>query len=76
MKAPRGLIARCLNGRVDRSILSDIGVIAGVSMFTFGLWQYSHPAAWLFAGAAVVGLSVLAVLPAKKMAPRTPKADQ
>lgn len=72
MKAPRGLIARCLHGRLDRSVLSDVGVLAGVGMFTFGLWQYSHPAAWLFSGAAVVGVSVLAVLPPKK----TPKAAE
>lgn len=75
MKAPRGFVARALAGRIDRTILGDIGVLAGASFFTFGLWQYSHPAAWLFAGAALTAVSVLAMLPAKKMAPRTPKAD-
>jgi hypothetical protein len=75
VKAPRGFVARALAGRVDRTILGDIGVLAGAGLFTFGLWQYSHPSAWLFAGAALVAVSVLAMLPAKKIAPRSLKGD-
>jgi len=74
MKARRGLLARCVDGRLDRSVLSDLGVLAGVGVFGFGLWQYSHPAAWLFSGAVIVGLSVIAVLPPKRTG-KAPKGD-
>lgn len=62
----RGFVARACEGRLDRSVLSDVGVLVGVSLFGYGLWQLSHPIAWLFAGVAVTGASVVAVLPQKQ----------
>ena len=73
MAKRRGVVARACEGRLDRSVLSDVGVLIGLGSFGFGLWQLSHPAAWLFAGVAVAGASVLAVLPQKKSVPREPK---
>lgn len=74
MAKRRGLLVRALAGRLDQTILSDVGVVAGVVVFGYGLWQMSQPIAWLFAGAALVGLSVIAALPAKK-ATRLPKGQ-
>lgn len=75
MKKQQGILARFFNGRLDRSILSDIGLLVGVIVFGYGLWQLSQPAAWLFAGASIVAASVLAVLPAKKPAVKAPRTD-
>lgn len=74
MKARRGVVARALDGRLDRSILSDVGVLVGAGMIGYALWQWSHPMAWLFTGAVIVSLSILSVLPPKKT-PRSPKAE-
>lgn len=73
MARRRGLIARALHGRIDKTVLSDGGVLVGLLMAGYGIWQFSAPAAWLFAGAAVVAASVIAVLPSK-VAP--PKGDR
>jgi hypothetical protein len=75
MKARRGLLARCFDGRLDQSILSDVGVLAGVGLFLFGLAQVSRPAAWIVAGAVLVAVSVLAVLPPKPKATKSPKGE-
>jgi hypothetical protein len=70
MAKRRGIVARALDGRLDRTVLSDVGVLIGIGLFGFGLWQLSHPAAWLFAGVALAAVSVLAVLPQKKSDPK------
>ena len=75
MKSRRGLLARCVDGRLDRSILSDVGVLLGAGLFLFGLAQVSRPAAWIVAGALIVAVSVLMVLPPKAKATKTPKSD-
>jgi hypothetical protein len=69
-RPPAGRLARLLEGRVDRSILSDVGVVVGLVVVARGLWLLSSAAAWIFAGAAIVAISVVAVLPAKQ--PHTP----
>ena len=76
MSAKRaGLLARCLDGRIDRSVLSDVGVLVGLGVFGVGLFRLWPPAAWLFTGAVIVAVSVLAVLPAKKGATKAPKGE-
>jgi hypothetical protein len=74
-KRPRGVLARALDGRLDRSIVSDLGVLAGVAMCARGLFLLSSALGWLFVGAAVIGLSAIAVLPPKTQARSAPKGD-
>jgi hypothetical protein len=76
MKARRGVLARWVDGRLDRSVLSDIGAIVGAGLFLFGLAQLSRPVAWIVAGALIVAASVLLVLPAKPKAVRPPKGPE
>jgi hypothetical protein len=72
-RPPAGRLARCLDGRVDRSILSDVGVVVGLVVIARGLVLLSSAAAWIFIGAAIVAASVVAVLPAKQ--PSVPKGQ-
>jgi hypothetical protein len=72
-RPPAGRLARCLDGRVDRSILSDVGVVVGLVVIARGLVLLSSAAAWIFIGAAIVAVSVVAVLPAKQ--PSVPKGQ-
>jgi hypothetical protein len=65
-RPPTGRLARCLDGRVDRSILSDVGAVVGLVVVARGLVLLSSAAAWIFIGAAIVAASVVAVLPAKQ----------
>jgi hypothetical protein len=73
--SPTGILARCLQGRLDRTVLSDVGVIVGLVLVGRGLLQLSSALAWLFAGTTLVVLSVIAVLPPKIAAPSKPKGD-
>jgi hypothetical protein len=68
-----GILARALAGRVDRSIIPDVGLVAGVVVIARGLVLLSSAYAWIFVGAAIVAVSLVAVLPAK---PPTPKGRQ
>lgn len=73
-RPPAGRLARLLEGRVDRSILSDVGVVVGLGVVARGLWLVSSAAAWIFAGVALVAISIVAVLPAKQP-PHSPKGQ-
>lgn len=72
-RPPVGRLARFLDGRVDRSVLADVGVVAGVAVIARGLVMLSSAAAWIFVGAALLAISVVAVLPAKQ--PTSPKGS-
>lgn len=72
MAKRRGLLARVIDGRLDRSILADVGVVLGLGCVGYGIRLVYAPAVWIFLGAAVMGLSVVSMLPAKKAA-RSPK---
>jgi hypothetical protein len=74
-KRKRGVLVRFLEGRVDRSILSDVGVVTGLVLVGVGLAQLHAALGWIFAGAAVAGVSVVSVLPPKIRARSTPKGD-
>lgn len=71
----RGTLAQCFDGRIDRSILSDIGVLLGLVLVGAGLWQLSRPAGWIFAGLALIAISLIAILPAKSSLSKPPKAN-
>ena len=72
-RQPKGVLARCLTGRLDRSVLSDVGVLVGLGLCVRGLWLLSSALGWIGAGVALVVLSVMAVLPPKSQAPKAPK---
>ncbi len=69
-RPPAGILARALAGRVDRSIIPDVGVVAGVVVVARGLMLLSSAYAWIFVGAAIVAVSLFAVLPAKSPTPK------
>ena len=62
----RGLVARAIDGRLDRSIVGDLGVVLGCVLVAVGLWERSRPLALVFVGLMVVAGSIIGLLPPKK----------
>ena len=74
-RPPAGRLARALAGRVDRSILADVGVVVGLGLVARGVALLSSAAAWIVVGVAIAAVSIVAVLPAKTPTPK-PKGGQ
>jgi hypothetical protein len=62
-----------LNSILARVDLADLGILLGLGLCAYGLFQLSTAVGWVFVGLVVVGLSVIAGLPPRTRAPSAPK---
>jgi hypothetical protein len=69
-------MSRYLQWLRARINLGDVGIVGGLSLVDYGLFQWSSPAGWVFLGLAIGALSVILGLPRSTTPPTRPSGDR